>query len=151
MPTNQKQHKKKGMTLIELIVAMAIMAVVLGTIYTFFAYNTRLFQKSNALSQVQFDVRLAVDTISNALRNVNEISITDALDHSFDATSLKQTYPSIQTVSFELSQVGEKYMVAITVSGNDDTGRNDYEITTNIMLNNVTNTSTGSGDTLYYK
>lgn len=142
---------KKGMTLVELIVVMAIMSVVLGTIYTFFIYNMRLYRKSNDLSQVQFDVRTAVDVLSNDLRNISEVSLTDStLDQSYSAETLRQSYPSIESVTFTLNKTGMTYLLAITISGNDASGRNDYEISTNIILNNIQNAALDTGPVLYY-
>ncbi|QSX08651.1 prepilin-type N-terminal cleavage/methylation domain-containing protein [Alkalibacter rhizosphaerae] len=146
------RENRKGLTLVELVITLAIAILILGAIFSFFFFNNSLYNKGTALSQVQFDVRMASQYVTKELRNVDEISTTDnALADSMDLTSLSAKYPLVNGISFEIVNSGTHYMVSYTIQGSDASGENNYQIDTNVLLNNITNTTPGSGSVIYYE
>ena len=144
-------NEKKGFTLVELIVSMAILGIILSVIFVVFSYNTRLFQKSDRLSQVQFDVRMASDYLVTELRNTDSISLSDSnLQFSIDLNDLQDRYPLVTAITFEVVNQGTHYLVAYEISGNDSTSQNPYQLDSYILLNNITSANVGSGSVLYY-
>lgn len=63
------KDNNKGFSLIELIVALAILSIIIVVSFNFFIYNNRLFDKGDRLSKVQYDVRMTSDYITTELRN----------------------------------------------------------------------------------
>ncbi len=49
--------QRKGFTLVELIVSIVSLSLVLGIIWSFFMYNLRHYNMSEANAQVQFQLR----------------------------------------------------------------------------------------------
>jgi prepilin-type N-terminal cleavage/methylation domain-containing protein len=145
-------HKnKKGVTLIELLISFAILSIILVVAFSFFLFNHRLYTKGERLSQVQFDVRMASQYVTTELRNVNEISTTDtSLTNNINLSSLSTEYPRIKSVSFEIENRGAHYAVSYTIQGSDLNNENAYQLETEVLLNNITNATTGNSSTIYY-
>lgn len=144
--------KRKGITLIELIVTIAIFSIVIVAIMNLFVFNNKVYSRSEKLSQVQFDVRMASDYITNELRNKTDISTTDStMTSSIDLSSLQAKYSSVKSVSFSISKEGDKYIVNYVISGSDPNGDNLYTLDTDVLLNNIKNTTESTGPTIYYK
>ncbi len=60
----------RGMTLIELVVAMAVFGILTLMVFSFFNFGLRGFETSKDMSDEQFQVRFAAGQISEILRNV---------------------------------------------------------------------------------
>jgi prepilin-type N-terminal cleavage/methylation domain-containing protein len=72
-------HVKKGMTLIELVAAIAILGVVMAAIMSLFMTGINFFRVGNLKSQVQSDARLAVNSIVENIKFASELTI---MNHS---------------------------------------------------------------------
>lgn len=145
------KKNKKGFTLIELIIVIAILGIVLTMAFNFFSFNLRTYNKGEDRAAVQFDVRMASDYITDELRNVNVISVTDtALTGSISLGALTAKYPLVTGVTFEIVTETPKFFVDYTVSGNSSDGNNPYSLTTKVLLNNITSADLGSGADIYF-
>lgn len=145
------KKKSNGFTLIEIIIVIAILGIVLTMAFNFFTFNLRTYNKGENRAAVQFDVRMASDFITDELRNVNIVSITDtALTSSIGLGTLTAKYPLVTGVTFEIVTEAPKYFVQYTVSGNSTDGNNPYSLTTKVLLNNITSATVGSGTDIYF-
>lgn len=148
----RKIQQKKGVTLIELIVTLALISVVLVAVFNLFIFNKNVYTKSEELSQVQFDVRMASDMLTKNLRNVSSLSLTDnTLANEIGLSDLQSKYPSISSVSFTIVSESSRFLVEYTIVGNDATGDNQYTINSKVLLNNITSVIAGTGSTLFYE
>lgn len=147
---NRKQ--KRGVTLIELIISMAILTIVLSLVFRLLIYNSKVFYKSEDLSQVQFDVRMASDYISTEIRNVKSISLTSgaSIDNSIDLAFLSGNYPSVKSVEFVLKAQGQRYLLSYVIEGSDAQVNNKYKLETDVLLNNVSSAVTGTDNKVFY-
>ena len=68
---------KKGMTLVEIIVAMAIVGIIVIVIGNVFMFGTKSFRKTETQAVNQMDVRVAVSSISKELRYASKIELLD--------------------------------------------------------------------------
>jgi prepilin-type N-terminal cleavage/methylation domain-containing protein len=75
----KQKHAKKGMTLIELVAAIAILGVVMAAIMSLFMTGLNFFRVGNLKSQVQSDARLAVNSI---IENIKFASVLEIMNHS---------------------------------------------------------------------
>ncbi len=66
---------KKGMTLVEIIVAVAIVGIIATVIGNVFIFGSKSFKNSDTQSVNQMDVRLASAAISRELRYADEIEV----------------------------------------------------------------------------
>jgi prepilin-type N-terminal cleavage/methylation domain-containing protein len=149
---NKKFNGWSGFSIIELIIALALMLMVLAVGYNFFFLNYRAYQTADTLAQVQFDTRMASDYITFELRNVYEISLTDnSMPDHIDLNQLSGQYPKVSAVSFTIGQSGSSYIISYTIIGSDPGLNSDYQLESEVLLNNVESASTGSGNTLYYE
>lgn len=147
-----KIQQKKGVTLIELIVTLALISVVLVAVFNLFIFNRNVYTKSDELSQVQFDVRMASDMLTKNLRNVSSLSLTDnTLANEIGLSDLQSKYPSISSVNFTIVSESSRFLVEYTIVGNDATGDNLYTINSKVLLNNITSVIAGTGSTLFYE
>ena len=112
-----------------------------------------MFKKSDSLSQVQFDVRMASDYLTTELRNVNSISLSaDAsLTNFIDLISLSDKYPLVKSVNFEIKSQGPRYLLSYVIQGSDSNSENQYQIETEVLLNNITSAINDNDTILYYE
>jgi len=161
---------KKGFTLVELMIAIALLGIVMTLGYSYYYYGTRSFSVGESQATVQQEVRTASRTITSEIRNATRVSssefddealfycikrdgnnrlIIDTIDNG--VTSSRQLTGNIITNSgFELKQENNKYLLRFTLYGNDSTLTNDYSIVSEILLNNVNNGNLGTWNTIYY-
>lgn len=145
------RYRQKGFTLIELIIVIALISIVVATIFSFFMFNLRTFNRGENMAQVQFDVRMASEFVTNELRNVNVISLTNSgLSETLDLTELSGKYSNVVNVLFEIKLDERRYFVSYTIDGNSSDGKNPYSITSKVLLNNIKSATLSSGTTLYF-
>lgn len=158
----------KGVTLMELLLSIALLGIVISAGYGLFYQGIRFFHISDNQIDVQREVWLVSDFITNELRNAVDIqlfsSITEAnipepiptnndnnyivLDNLMikrlnkDGTADK-TSEMFTRLDFKLiKHTGGQNLVELTVGANK---RNqDYELTTEIYLNNLSEIDTTS-------
>jgi len=75
MMQKQQNQTKKGMTLIELVAAIAILGVVMAAIMSLFMSGINFFRIGNLKSQTQSDARLAINAISENIKYASEFEI----------------------------------------------------------------------------
>ncbi|MDW7656058.1 MAG: Ig-like domain-containing protein [Bacillota bacterium] len=77
-----KTNSKSGFTLVELIVTIAILSVVLATIYSLFQFGSRSFSLSRDNAESQFEVRMPTDFIAKNIRFADTLEIITAVPAS---------------------------------------------------------------------
>lgn len=70
------KQKKRGITLIELIVVLAISGIVISSLGSIYVANMKTFKKSSERSQNQYDVKMAADFITDQLRYAKNVEVT---------------------------------------------------------------------------
>ncbi|MFL0246461.1 PilW family protein [Candidatus Clostridium stratigraminis] len=70
-------ESKKGLTLLELIITIAILSIVLTGIYSLFGVGNTTFIRGTRQSDIQSSIRLASDYITQQIRYSTEIKILD--------------------------------------------------------------------------
>jgi prepilin-type N-terminal cleavage/methylation domain-containing protein len=69
------KKKNKGFTLIELIVSMAILGIVVITIFSFFDFGNKVFIMGTKKSEVQSSTRNAMDYVKKQVINATSLNI----------------------------------------------------------------------------
>lgn len=148
--------RANGFTLIELLIVLAILGIVITAVSNYFVHNLNTYNKSEKVAQVQFDVRMASEYVTTALRNVDDIVLSStAIDpvpfpNVIDLTTLTGKYASVNAVSFSLSKEGQRYFVSYTINGNSLDGKNDYTLSTKVLLNNIYAATESTGSIVYF-
>lgn len=147
----------KGLTLIELLVVLSLVGVVLAVGYNLFFYGNTVFRQGESQSNVQRDIRMSADTITKELRNalkVSNVAFTgESLYYCIRVDSshnlLLETVSNGVTTSrslcsgiitgFTCSILGtnKPYLITFTLKGKDSNMTSEYVITSDVMLNNV--------------
>lgn len=96
--TNIKLKKNRGMTLVELIIAIAILAIIVAAMSSILMYTFGAYNNNKEVQQEQHNTRLALLSISRqAHRGV------DSAEFDFDTNELTFTmYDGTSTVKFYL-------------------------------------------------
>ncbi len=86
---NAHLKKTSGVTLIEMIIAVAIVMIVIGAAWTVFAFGNTTFIRGNTQYDIQSDVRLAAGYITNEVRYSTVVELipeikTDSFESGFD-------------------------------------------------------------------
>lgn len=150
---------KKGLTLVELLVTLAILSLVLSVGYGFYYSISRHYLVGSKQSHVHQNVRLAQDMIEKKIRHANKIIIIPSGDpppSSEDGDDYDRIYLDDDTnrimltvkdgapqdllqglsgnVKMELSfEKTEEYMVEMTIKGDPD-GKNEYVVSSEIIF-----------------
>lgn len=69
--------KKRGVTLVEIIIAIGILAIVLSSVYGFNLFGIRSYSLGESEWNLQNNVRMLSDLITNETRYASEVEITD--------------------------------------------------------------------------
>lgn len=145
-----------GFTLIELLIVLAILGIVITAVSNYFVHNLNTYNKSEKVAQVQFDVRMASDFVTTELRNVDDIVLSPTainpvpFPNVIDLTILTGKYASVNAVSFSLTKEGQRYFVVYTIDGNSPDGKNDYTLSTKVLLNNIYAATESTGSIVYF-
>lgn len=70
--------KQEGFSIVELMVALALLGFVLASGYMFFGFGLRTYDRGEQQSIAQQGIRIAADFISSEIRYANEIIISPA-------------------------------------------------------------------------
>ncbi len=149
--THNRLFNNFGLSVVELMISLSLMAIILIIGYNFLAVNYRAYQTGEALSEVQFDTRMASDFIFFELKNARSISLTDSsLAKMINLSTLKTNYPRITAVNFSIVQSGNLYLVNYIITTSHANLNSDYKLQSEVLLNNIKNATTGSGNLIYY-
>lgn len=80
--------KKKGFTLVEIIIAMAIASLVVASAGPLLIFSNRIFNRSSAQYDVQSNNRLAADYIQKQIKYATDIYLADAVDIDYNTPKL---------------------------------------------------------------
>lgn len=140
-----------GLSVIELIIALSLMGIILAIGYNFLFINYKAYQTGEALSEVQFDTRMASDYIFFELKNATKVSLTDTtLSNVIDLNNLKARYPRVSSINFSIVKSGNLYLVNYVIRASHTRLNNDYELKSEVLLNNINNATIGNGNIIYY-
>ena len=68
----RKRADNRGLTLVELVVSIAIMAIVGSAILSFFLFSTRQYHKGNSETTVQSEAQMVVGRLENMIMNASD-------------------------------------------------------------------------------
>lgn len=113
---------KKGFTLIELVVTIAMLVVVVGAIFSYFIFEYKSYNKGVNLQAAQADTRLALDYVVKNTRNAVTLSYNPAsvaLDEYKIYLSSNRIYLQ-QNQGGTLVEIGHsgRYIDTLTFTGN---------------------------------
>jgi prepilin-type N-terminal cleavage/methylation domain-containing protein len=170
---NVKVKKKigdqKGLTLLELIVVIALLGIVISTIFSFQSFGTKIFHRGVTQADIQSSLRMTSDFIIHEVRNATEITLsTPANPDDYNqiyisgnkvkykpagGTEINKTDVIIENptdVQFTLATTGSNYTLNFSMIGTSKT--NTYDLSSDVMLNNIrTATILANSQSIYYK
>ncbi|WMM26940.1 prepilin-type N-terminal cleavage/methylation domain-containing protein [Tissierella sp. MB52-C2] len=152
----------KGLTLIELIITIAIMAIVLQMIYSILFVGNKSFNLGKNKGFIQKDARIVSELITKELRTAKEIRFNEKTikeEHfSLEANNgslIKKTYNdsgienedkrqtlftnSLRGIEFNPKDTNPNGIINITIEIEEETNKNSetYSINFNILLENI--------------
>ncbi|WP_409227552.1 PulJ/GspJ family protein [Gudongella sp. SC589] len=156
------KNKKKGVTLIELIITLAIISILITIAFSFFSFSNKTYVRGNDQFDVQSEARLAIDYLTNRLRFATDIEMlstiptidaTDEYNYMFisnlDSTLTHSEYNSgnarnvtklgsnIDTSSYFTSKaLNGNQIIEFNIIAMDDKGT-DFNLVTEISLPNI--------------
>lgn len=81
--TGQRRHPEQGITLLELVVAMGIFAVIIGIVFSFQQSGINAWKQGDVQTDLQQNVRVALDRIVRELRQAQQITQNGAQEIRF--------------------------------------------------------------------
>jgi prepilin-type N-terminal cleavage/methylation domain-containing protein len=70
-------RRKKGLTLVEVMVTLAILGIVMSVLFSFLIFGNRTFNKDMTQYDIQSNTRLASDGLSDLLQYAVELELVD--------------------------------------------------------------------------
>lgn len=170
----------KGMTLIELIICLCIVALVVNSIFMLFSFGNNIFKKGTDQFDVQSNIRIASDLTSSETRYTTQIEIlgssavipadASTLDadegyiyyDSAKGNFVKLTKTSSQTLfigkgtgsGIDFKRVDNDYTLYFGITGKDNSGNYNVEskvLCLNLQLNGINITGLSDGCAIHYK
>lgn len=74
--TNMLKTESKGVTLIELVIVLALMGIVTAAIFSFYSFSVDTFNTAKNKSDIQQDILIAANFITNELRTATDVYIS---------------------------------------------------------------------------
>jgi len=159
---------EKGLTLMELVMAFAILLLVLGVSYTFYVYAARSSAVAASQANLQQNVRLARTLIENEIKFADYIKVGEEPPERENCRSIYLEDGKIM-IQYENGTVKEllgglsddmAMDLLFTVSGNSfietmvaaRDGTNTFEITAKVLIlkRSIDNKDKDSADRIYY-
>lgn len=98
------RHKAKGFTLVEVLIALAILGIILPVIFTFFLTNYKTMNKAQIEVEVQSEGEKIIDKISNIAIQCSGINITTSdSDDKIDSINDSIEFIGKETHNFTLA------------------------------------------------
>lgn len=160
---------QRGITLLETIIALAIMSFTVTMFYTLFAAGSQSLAKEEKRFGVQQNIRNAANIITSEVRHATSVGtstppatvyytirrdtssnclIIDTYDNGSTTSRVVGKY--IDDLSFSKVDISGKPGLSFTVYGNDGSFDSDYDITSQVLLMNIKSLSSFTDDTIYY-
>ncbi len=120
--TNNKVNKK-GFTLVELLVSVAIMAVIALLVARFVASSTAAYRRISSKTKIQEACQDSLNQVSNIVRNSKELIITRGFDNTIVMESINYENKTIRLVyvpDTEENDFGRIYVDYDYVESDDD-------------------------------
>jgi len=142
------KNNNRGITLIELVIAMAILGILSLMVYSFFIFGLKGFTQSKEMSEEQFEIRFAASELSEILRNVATFDLSSTPvslsagewgiyvdthqiileDSSGNQRALGRDY--VHSLEFSVIE-GDNLMLGFTLEST-----RGYTLTTEVLMNN---------------
>ncbi len=105
---------KKGFTLVELMVSLAILALVLIMFYQFFGFSNNLFRKTDDLATEQDQARLMIQGLRKDIGTALDVAIAQSADP--DSVALGSGYFAFYEKDYKLARKDSSGNVAYVYS-----------------------------------
>lgn len=174
------KEKSRGITLVELQIALALVSLVLALGYSFYFFGTRAFTRGDKQSQVQFDMRMASSFITREVRTATKLDVIptptpttflpnyhyifvkdNQIIHRYNDVETAKTAAIIAAVPpemFSLRQITtaegqKKTLLAFSFTGTitDITGTQQQKIETEVLLKNLGSKQLASNQAIRYQ
>jgi prepilin-type N-terminal cleavage/methylation domain-containing protein len=163
-------HDKRGFTLIELIVVMAIVGLIITMAFSFYVFGSNTLTIGENQSNVQHNVRMAAKYITNELRIARTVEILNAMPAEIDIEPQKnyifidgntithiKREESIEKDIFH--EASTEFSIDMTFNINVDNGKilnfkidaeyddQDFEVLSEVLIVNMASTDNITGTT----
>ncbi len=160
---------QNGLTVMELLIAIAIIGVVFTLVASFFKVSVEVYDEGHRQTEEQHAVRLATDFVTRELRNATTIEIIDTAPDSGSPeefyiyvnnnnklvkyvtdTDTETTYTigDLDDVAYNFAVSGS--FLTVEFSSRVEASDPAFELETEVLLNNVSNAPDDSGKYLGY-
>ena len=158
----------KGLTLVELMVTLALLGIVLASIFSFSSFLMGRFNIAQDKSNVQQDILMAANYITKELRTATRVKVLDnessqidrdlynsyigpkdgSLVYGYNEKTRKIVKDNIVDLNFTLDQ--ELGILKFSILGNED--GQEYKMDSEVALLNIEKTLEGNttGSWIYY-
>jgi prepilin-type N-terminal cleavage/methylation domain-containing protein len=110
-----KLMKKKGFTILELLIALAIAASILAIIFPFFLNNQKILGDTTKSSQLQMDTQLIMESITKSAMEASKISSISSKDSAVNTSNLDSVYATIELGN-----------IVFAIDNTDDSGNKSF-------------------------
>jgi len=170
MNTKMKRiTNQNGLTVMELLIAIAIIGVVFTLVASFFKVSVEIYDEGHRQTEEQHAVRLATDFVTRELRNATTIEIIDTAPDSGSPeefyiyvsnnnklvkyvtdTDTETTYTigDLDDVAYNFAVSGS--FLTVEFSSRVEASDPAFELVTEVLLNNISNAPDDSGKYLGY-
>ena len=129
---SDKVKSKKGFTLIELVITIAILGIVLPMIFSPIIFSFTNFQTQNEKTKITSDARAAMDYLTREIRKSNHVTVTgniietDRGIYKIEGRNLMQGDKIIREGIDELitNKTGQTIEIEIVIKDSKDNGHN---------------------------
>lgn len=139
--------EEKGLTLVEMIIAISIMGFVLALAYLLFFFGNSSFDRGTAQAHVQQNVRLVDELLKRELRNADFLDISTGVEPEiftgaykveggcFNQNDSPITAAVITDVEVWIRDESDRAVCAYKITGAD--GGQEFNISNEVLLNNI--------------
>ncbi|MCB2289672.1 prepilin-type N-terminal cleavage/methylation domain-containing protein [Clostridium sp. CS001] len=113
-------RNKKGFTLIEIIISMAIFSIVMIAIYSFFLTNYKSLNRVSLEAEIQSQAQVAMDKITNIAMESSDVVIrTEGTDGKIDKSTEYIKLSKNAVINYTFTVDDNKLMLATIDNGTD--------------------------------